>query len=470
MNRRRFLLGLGALGGAAVGGLAGCGLRGPASPADLLRPRDALLAPRPEIARQANVLFVSIDTLRADHLGCYGYDRPTSPNIDAWARETLHFELNTAQAPTTHMSHASLFTSLIPAHHGCIGVEDGQIASNVPTAGEMFRAAGYATLSVNGGVRVDRRFGFARGFDTYDSRTRDFTDAVDDAIVQIKTAAPRPWFMFLHTYQPHHPHTPRPEHLALFDANYAGPLPDHIDNEKIRSFGRRETALDAADVAHIVATYDAEIYAVDLAYAKLIDFLKSAGLYDNTMIVFTSDHGVEFGEHGRMATHLYTLYDELTRVPLLIKFPRDAYAGQRIAEQTRGIDVLPTIMATVGLQRPDHFEGVDLIDWLAQPAQRELIAISQRNEPGLSNQVAARLQHWKLYGSLDNAASRLLYELATNPTETPRKLDPPRTAIREYLNRTLAEALPPPFELEFADTAPLSPELRKKMQELGYLN
>ncbi len=391
--------------GIAVLGLAsGCG--GPATNA----------------AATHNVILISVDTLRADHLGCYGYPKPTTPRIDAFRRDAALFEQAIAHAPSTLASHASIFTSLLPSHHGASAANSFGVDPEAITLTEILKAEGYATASFNGGIQLDPIYGLDRGFDVYRAARPSvasadllvdpvdmFDHAVDEAINWIETVETNRhegFFLFLHTYELHHPYTPKPEALESIGAEYDGSLPKHISVDLLMRINDGDVELETGDLEHIISTYDAELRSVDTAFGRLIDFLREEELYDDTIIVFTSDHGEEFGERGFVGWHSHTLYDELLRVPLLVKLPGAAHAGASVEEQVRGIDIAPTILAALGLDAPAGFEGVSLLGPLSGSGSVPEHAVSRKDVVITDDFASVRTPDWKWFrGSLFHLAS-----------------------------------------------------------------
>ena len=371
----------------------------------------------PQTPGSGHIFLISIDTLRADHLGCYGYKRNTTPNIDSFAKDAVIFKNSIAQAPYTLASHASMLTSLIPSHHGAVRL-DTELPDEILTAGEIFKNLGYRTVSFNGGGQVSGKYALDQGFDVYqiikqpeEASDNSFKTKVVAAIEQLRHYPDRTFFFFLHTYEVHSPYTPKKEYLALFEQNYSGRLPAHeTPNSILKHINIKKIEMSEQDKQHIINTYDAEIYSMDNSFGMFIDFLKKNNLYDDAMIIFTSDHGEEFGERGLMGRHHYTLYDELLKVPLIIKFPKFKYAGRMIHEQAAGIDILPTILDVYNVPIPDDFEGVSLLACLNDDGTTTPYTISQRSGGKDTIYDCIRTNKYKLYG-------RLLFDLEQDPGE-----------------------------------------------------
>jgi arylsulfatase A-like enzyme len=358
-----------------------------------------------------NVILISIDTLRADHLGCYGYPRPTTPAIDELCRDSVVFAQAIAQAPSTLHSHASMLSSLLPQHHQASWANKTRLPEEVLTLPEVLAQVGFRTVAFTGGGQVDAVFGLDQGFEIYRRvRAKRFAGTVREAVRWLKVNQNSPFFMFLHTYEVHHPYTPEPGHLALFNTDYEGPLPKEISIDLLRQINGGRLGIRQEDLQYIIDAYDAEVRSMDESLERLLDYLREQDLYDRTMIVLTSDHGEEFGEHGVVGWHSHGLYDELLRVPLVAKYPLSRHAGRVVETQVRSLDIPPTILAALGLEIPDVFLGVDVTASLAGEPEMSLPAISRMDVPGSRDVTALRIGRWKLN-------QRSLYDLSVDPGE-----------------------------------------------------
>ena len=418
-----------------------------------------------EVAEQpsptVNVVLVSIDTLRPDHLGCYGYSEPTSPNVDRFCEDSVVYRQAIAQAPSTLHSHASILSSLLPHHHQATWGGKTRLPDAALTLAEILQAAGYATAAFAGGGQMDRVFGLDQGFDLYDQPGQErFYGTVNRGIEWLDQTPDRPFFLFLHSYEVHHPYTPSAEYLAQIESDYGGDLPDQISIDLLREINRQELEIDAQDLAHIVRSYDAEIRSMDDGFGLLIAALKERDLYENTLIVFTSDHGEEFGEHGVVGWHSHTLYDELLRVPLVVKFPGPAHSGVVIDRQTRSIDIAPTIVATIGLPVPQVFDGIDMTPGVGEGSTEGAIAISRMDRPPGRDISSIRTDDWKLYRSA-------LFNLADDPGEQWDAALTRRDKVQD-LRETLAQVLATRVALEPEQVVPSDSTL-DELRALGYL-
>jgi arylsulfatase A-like enzyme len=415
----------------------------------------------PSVTDFPNLILVSVDTLRPDHLGCYGYDKPTSPNLDEFREDAVLFSQVIAPASSTLPSHASMLTSLLPQHHGASWARKTRMADEALSVAEVLRDNGFRTAAFTGGGQMDRAFGLDQGFDLYEQPPIvAFSDTVDHAIEWLRQENREPFFLFLHSYETHHPYSPTPENLSLFESSYDGPLPDVISVEYLRELNQGWLELDKSDLLHIVNTYDAEIRSMDEGFGKLVSFLEETELYDNTLVVFTSDHGEEFGEHGKVGWHSHTLYDELLRVPLLLKFPRQNLAGTTVDEQVRLIDVAPTVLPALGLEIPESYVGTDLTTLVGDSGARHLAAVSRIDRKRDNLTTSVRTERWKL-------AKKSLFDLQNDPEEQwdvafgyPEVV----AELKELEDSLLAESpVLPTSEAELSD------ESLAELKALGYL-
>ncbi len=298
-----------------------------------------------------DVYLITIDTLRADHVGCYGYKQVETPALDALAADGVRFTEAFTHSPITNTSHITILTGLLPSVHGVtdFGIP---LSPQHATAAELLKQHGYQTAAFIGAVILDSNTlapGLDRGFDFYDnfpktdSKNSDGTkkerwgrverrgmEVVEHAEAWFEKHRAGPHFVWVHLYDPHDPYEPPPP----FSEKYT----DHL--------------------------YDGEIAYADSALARWIAFLKKAGVYDNALIVVTGDHGEGLGEHGE-ETHGLFLYDSTLHVPLILKTPlktaAGAHRGSVIDAQVRTTDILPTILSATGVSAPAELNGESLL-------------------------------------------------------------------------------------------------------------
>jgi arylsulfatase A-like enzyme len=410
------------------------------------------------------VILISIDTLRFDHLGCSGYARPTTPNIDVFRRDAVLFSTAVAQASSTLASHASLLTSLLVPQHGASFKSGTALDGGVATLADALARRRIATLSFNEGGQLAPEYGLGRGFSRYRSArvgpgTAHFANEVELTLRWLQSNHDRPFFLFLHTYEVHHPYTPDARHLAeVEEAPYPGPLPAGATPlDLLVAINQGVRRITAADLRHIVATYDGQIRAMDDAFGALISSLKAQGLYDETTIIFTADHGEEFGEHGWVGWHSHTLYDELVRVPLLIKYPRGAHGGGTVTRQVRSIDIAPTVLALLQVPPPPGFQGSDLTPLVSGRPEPARYAVSNLDGGGVA---AIRSTRWKLIRNH-------LFDLRNDPGET-RDVAARFPEVAAWLTARRAALLAAAPERHGPPAVPTEAS-RKSLDALGYV-
>ncbi|HEY3190362.1 MAG TPA: sulfatase [Solirubrobacteraceae bacterium] len=320
-----------------------------------------------------NVLLISIDTLRSDHLGTYGSRRETSPTIDRrLAAEGVTFEDVYSQSPKTTPSHMTMLTSLYPCVHG-IELWDGDtpgraLRPRVHTLAEVLKNAGYATAAFTGGAHMHRSRGFDQGFDVYKH-----SDQLNRTREWIAGHRRQKWFVFFHTYQVHDPYLPPADLIARFAPDYRGPVLEAVERVRTdrrgwdhahQAFWASVDIHDASTVDFVERLYDAGIRHMDeTTIAPLLDQLDRLDLARDTLIVFTSDHGEAFAEHGRFLHD--DLYAGTLRVPLIVRFPGRLPAGTRVAHRARVLDVMPTVLALLGVPAPVEVQGESLVPFVA---------------------------------------------------------------------------------------------------------
>ena len=314
--------------------------------------------------KRPNVLIYLIDKLRRDRLGAYGYSLNTSPHLDALADDGVLFTNSIAQSSWTRASVASIFTGVHPRSHGVNG-RTNELSSEALTMAAILSASGYQTAGFVTNGNVSPNFGFDHGFETYvhlrERRTTEvhvLSDTLNEqAFAWLESRdTERPFFLYLHAVDPHDPYTPR----SPFREQYiqTRQYPDLVAPRQL--FERRLTDHEAAAInSELGALYDAEVAFTDHHFGQLVAWLKNNGLYDSTAILAVSDHGEEFFEHGGWG-HGSTLYQEQLAVPLIVKFPGQVGAGQRVDALAQHVDLLPTILDLLGIEGPPHLQGSSL--------------------------------------------------------------------------------------------------------------
>jgi choline-sulfatase len=405
-----------------------------------------LCAPAMAGSSRPPVILISVDTLRADHLSCYGYSSMRTPNIDRLAQGGTLFGQASAQAPLTLPSHASLLTSLYPLSTG-IRDNGERLGPGLGTLAEAMRSAGYRTAAFVGGFVLDRRFGLDRGFDTYDSRfnlrraggadpgdIKRFGEDVSAAATRwIDQNASAPFFVFLHLYDLHTPYELPPGY-------------------------RRSPQLKG---------YDAQLAYVDDVIGRFWTFLERRGLADKALVVFTSDHGEGLGQHGE-STHGYFVYQTTLHVPLILRWPAGTTGVKaRVGEPTMLLDIAPTILEVAGITRPDQMQGASLVPASRGTAlKQEIYAESAYANQHFGCSVLRTLRSGR-YKYIDAPKSEL-YDLSSDPGET-RNLYATDPARARNLRASLV-ALRRRFKAAPAGSGGASsPEAVAALRSLGYL-
>lgn len=337
-------------------------------------------ADAPQLAPGGPIILIAIDTLRADHLGLYGYERDTSPRLDALAAEGVVFEHAFATASWTLPSMTSLLTGTWPREHGAgyARIRGGRqrfsrLRAQVPTLAELLRDAGYATGAVANVGFMSPRFGFGRGFDTYDwvsstdEESRRAGESVDRALAWIDANDDGPFFFMLHLFDPHRYFDAPPPFRGKFTEAYRDRYGDTLATLESRLEAERQ-----GDLGFHVAAYDEEIAYTDDQVGRFIDGLRERGIWDKALVVLTADHGESLHDHDERG-HGGTLYNELIRVPFVVWGA--AGAGARERAPVSLVDFAPTALQWAGVAALPGSPGVSLLGPLAgvEPFPERLI-------------------------------------------------------------------------------------------------
>ena len=416
-----------------------------------------------------NVVLIVVDTLRADHLSCYGHGNYTTPRLDELASQGVRYDRALSQAPWTTPSVASLMTSLYPTTTG-IGSEREVLSDELTLLPELLSQAGYRTGAVISHTFCSARWNFDQGFDWFDqsnigghavvtsegvtNRALEFLDQVGEA----------PFFLWAHYFDPHFYYVEHEDYPFGGRGDYDGPVEPGIVFTELLDMRDELTAADAAELMRI---YDSEIAHTDRWIGVLLDELRERGLFDRTLVVVTGDHGEEFLDHGDLG-HARTLYQELINVPLLIKYPLDVSAVVPVARPgrvTEGhvalLDVFPTVLDVAGLSHlsPRGIEGRSLL----RSVDRQRVIVSETARRG----GAQSLVHGRFKLIRRVAQDELeLYDVAEDRFE---RVDLARTyaAERERLARLLHE-WERKVEVREAEELDLSAEDLEHLEQLGY--
>ena len=426
-------------------------------------------APAPTRSGQPDLLLVTIDTLRVDHLGCYGYERDTSPTIDALAKSGTRFETAYAPMSTTGPSHAALFTSKHPVELGM--VRNGLVLSpGANTLAETLSLLGYYTAAFASTALFDPQLGLSQGFLKYDAEVSPYNprdpeeglervagDTVDACVEWLQSAViERPLFLFVHFYDPHEP--------------YSSPAEDS------ERFVEADMRPRKVDVAH----YDAEIRYVDRELGRLLGQLDQLRTERPLLIALTADHGQAFWERGWTGHNAFT-YDEELRIPLIIKGP-GSKPGTVISDPIHTVDVVPTLLALLGLADPlsEDRRGLDLTPLMSgsetsnfsnRPLllHRPIRPHSKRHagKPLKGYGFGLRMGNWKYFEAKEENL-RELYDLRSDPIEL-KNLAAERADLSDQLSAVIAHfMLSMGGDPKNIDTQ-LDPEFIDSLRRLGYL-
>ena len=425
-------------------------------------------------APRANLILISIDTLRADRLGCYGYPRPTSPFLDAEARKGVLFRDASAVSSWTFPSHAAMFTGLYPGRSGATELKR-PIRPEVPALAEWLAARGYETGAVVSST-LFKGYGLERGFETLelvDPGGPEPSRVTEESIAWLKAraGAEEPFFFLIHYLDPHSDYRSLPE----FEAPFREPYEGKADGTSEQLFRHVSGSLrySAADARHLSNLYDAGVRQQDAELEKLFTYLASAGFLAHSVVVLTSDHGEEFLEHGNVM-HGLQQYEESVRIPLFF-FGPGIPAGLALTEPVSQVDLVPTVLELLGLDAPGDLDGISLVPLWREPAAprpaRALLIEGDRDPPGptasvmiTGDDLAVRRGNWKLHFDPTGGTQRL-YDLATDPRE-----EHDLAAERPELVHELASELARLLERRVAAgaAAPLDEHDLEKLRELGY--
>ncbi len=351
------------------------------------------------------VVVYLVDTLRADHTSVYGYSRDTTPRLAQFARDAVVFETAVSQAPWTRPSVASLMTSLLPSEHGAVFLRD-RLDAKLQTLAEMLDARGFATAaSVSNNVVSAPRTGFEQGFHALFDRKPIAKNTVDAALSLLETLRGRPTFLYVHAMDPHMPYTAPEPWFSRYDPK---PTPG-VDGKLLRHDPDR-----VANLAAYVARYDGEIAYGDSEFGRFVDALRERGLYDRALIVFLSDHGEEFLDHGDWG-HGLTLFEELVRIPLLVKFPKNRHAGRRVAQLVQEVDVLPSVLSELGIAAPGGIVGRALQGPLTGTSTERPALLETSHRGNVIHGVRGpRDKYLRRFSPHDD---ELYFDLSSDPTE-----------------------------------------------------
>lgn len=439
----------------------------------------------PPAADRPNVVVVLLDTLRADHLGCYGYARPTSPNIDRLAAQGLRFTNAVSTSSWTQPAVVSLLTGLLPGSHGLdsdealkAGEPPRVLAPGVTTLAEAFAAAGYATAAITTNVFLNSVFQVDQGFQFYGSGplpAAEVTARGLELLGALRSDGPgTPAFLYLHYNDIHGPYRPPTEWANRFRSSERRPLSEaeweRLDYLRLSWGGPVESS--PRDLSAYIDRYDACIASTDQAIGRLRAGLDSLGMGENTILLVVSDHGEEFLDHGGF-DHGYTLYDEVIRVPMIVRWPAGFREARVVEESVSLVDLAPTLLDLCGVAAPAGLDGESRAQTWRQGAGEDRRVYSElaiRGPYRLAERTPAA--KWIFSDSLGTIVE--WYDLVADPGERTNLVG--RKAPTDLaVTRRIVEVRGHMLEVreafdEVHAESPVDPELEERLRGLGYLN
>ena len=399
-----------------------------------------------------NVVLVTIDTVRPDHLGCYGYKFIETPHLDALAAAGVRFTNAYTPVPITLPAHSVMLTGTYPMRTGMHDFSGNRLNASQPTLATLLHAKGYTTGAVLGSAVLDSRFGLNRGFDFYydhfdfsrldekniDAMMRPGNEVIDLALGWLEGNRRKPFLLWVHLYDAHHPYNPPSPYL-----------------QKYRN-----------------RPYDGGIAFVDAQVGRVISYLKTKGLYDRTLIVVAGDHGEGLGEHGEK-THGFFIYDTTLRVPLIFKLPSGTGPQKSVvADAVNLADILPTVLETIGASSPKEVQGRSLVPPMAgKPATTEAENYAETYLPRIHfNWSELRGVRFRQYHFIDSPRPEL-YDLSADPHELTNLYATKRavaSVMRVRLGRLVTQFTPATGE-KTAEKTGLEPDLVERLKSLGYV-
>ncbi len=413
-------------------------------------------------AGRPHVVLIVLDAARADHFGLYGYSRDTTPEIDRLGRESLVFTHAVAECSYTVCSMPSLLTGLSYVQHGLIG-KHLFLGAEVETLAERLAAAGYLTVGYTGNPNNSTVTGMERGYEQFHEIWDTDPGQITGEVTKLLAAksAERPLFLMLHYVPPHEPYDPTPEFDLFGDPSYAGPV--NPDRDLAHAIYAKEVTLDEADLEELVALYDGNLRRGDAAVGEVLAALRGAGIYDDALVVVTSDHGEAFMEHGWIG-HNTTLYGEMLRVPLVVKLPASWTAQGVATDRMVGLaDVVATIDRRLGLDAPAQVRGQDLL----APASGGERVLFLRSAHAAFPYFGVRTRRFKAI--IQEGRLPELYDVQADPGEE-RDLIAEHPLLHAGLMVLLSRAIKEDDKLRAGvREGDISEAQRKMLEALGYL-
>jgi arylsulfatase A-like enzyme len=409
--------------------------------------------------RQGDVALIVIDTLRADHLGLYGYARATSPNLVALAKDAITYTHAVTPGTWTVPSHGSLFTGRWPSYHGAERVAGDRILAHplnpdAPTLAELLQKDGFHTGAfVGNATYVAPLFGFSRGFKEFFDKDLHNPKHLADAVKAWLPALQDRVFLFVNILDPHEPYDPPPPLDTMFPKKH----PEL--GTMISTFAAEKRPQNAEAVEHFNSQYDGEIVFADQAVGEILGAFKTAGRYDDALIIITSDHGELIFEHG-LAGHGLAPYEPEVHVPLVVKLPKSVRGGEKVDKTVSTLGVFATVLETIGLPLPTAVQSKRF----DEPHD---VYVEDVDPNGTRLRVGYEGTHKLVVATTAaGATTTALYDLAADAGEAHPDTGPDGApALRAALAKFAAAERP----VNAAPSAVIDPEREQKLRALGYV-
>ncbi len=464
-----------------------------------------------------NVILVTLDTVRADRLGCYGNQRIMTPNLDRLASEGVRFDSAFTPVPSTLPSHSSIMTGTYPAYHGVHDNGVYRLGAEMTTLAESFGEAGYSTGAFVSAYVLDRQFGLGQGFEVYDDdmdepllkRDRETLEEARElpeqtrswlirqtepfqrranvvagrAIRWLSQVESRPFFLWVHFFDPHMSYQPPSPWDQRYDPDYRGEL-DGTMSSFLRlarpAAGMPARPVPAADFEHMIALYDGEVSFMDQWIGRLLQVVREApGLWRNTLVVVVGDHGEGFGEHGQYWEHNGQIFDEVMRVPLILKLPGARAVDPVVSRLVGTVDIAPTILEEAGLPQPAGIQGESLLGKAAAGRDgpgRLLLMEALRERQAVETPyswLGLRGNRYKLILHLDEGLEVLkagFYDVAADPAERLSLHARQVETVDLWTKRALRLDAEMRAAASAGVTSDLDPKTRRALEALGYID
>ncbi|HUW23161.1 MAG TPA: sulfatase [bacterium] len=413
-----------------------------------------------------NIILISIDALRADHLSCYGYHRNTSPNIDQLASQGVLFKNGFSQACSTVVSHSSIFLSQYPWTHKITGSEK-KIGKSSVTLTEILKNWNYITAGFVGGAFMSSIYGFGQGFDFFFDRintSRTIKFHKDNIFRWLEKVKDKKFFLFLHTYDVHSPYDPPMPYRTLYIGNYS-------DQRALSTLGDYKlTALNLSpeEIDYLIALYDAGINYVDDEIGELVKRLKKLNIFNNSVIIITADHGERLGERGRVG-HGGEASRIVTHVPLIMRVP-GICQGKVVEEIVESIDITPTILDILDISLPEWMQGKSILPLIeGSEIEGNFIACTSEEWGNAPFSRAIRTEEWTYI--MNRREPDELYDRINDPKEQSNIIKK-RPLIAQELKKQLEDfiALTSEGKPQATEEVHIDKELKERLESLGYLH